>query len=329
MRAMAAVFGVLAGFGCAAEAGPEAPAEVRYEALEPGSEHAIVLAADWSVTVRGELREGARVRIEYDPERLTGCRGTYYGREAWAIHVAYRIDGGEVRRQHLAPDAPGMTDPYVVLDARGELEMWFENTSRWGCIAYDSDYGRNYRFEVLAPAGEPDWVGEGASVISRATCGGGPCPETRRPLEDGFVFDTAARQRALIAKLYFQVWEPGVTDFDNPDLWRELDVRMRYRYRHDGPWQERYVNFDARVGNDARYAVDLRRELDPLTGRTRTAPEDCPDAELSLTPDGLYVETEAEYYFTVDATELRPAAGAAFRGQFRDYVGLYAPCAID
>jgi hypothetical protein len=120
-----------------------------------------------------------------------------------------------------------------------------------------------------------------------------------------------------------------VTDFDNPDLWRELDVRMHYRYRHDGPWQERYVSFDGRVGNDARYAVDLRRELDPLAGRTRTAPEDCPDADLSLTRDGFYVEAEAEYYFTVEATELRRADGAAFSGIFRDYVGLYAPCRID
>ena len=28
------------------------------------------------------------------------------------------------------------------------LELWFENNSRWGCQAWDSAYGENYRFSI-------------------------------------------------------------------------------------------------------------------------------------------------------------------------------------
>lgn len=332
MRGVAAFLWVVLAVGCAAEPGVfEAPAAVRHVELSEGALPTIRFGADWSVEVQGELRRGSQVRVEYDPARLDDCRGTFYGREAWSILGYWRVDGGPVQHFLVGPAdfAHMYSEPVLTLDATGELEMWFHNTSRWGCSAYDSNFGHNFRFEVAPPEDAPDWMGEEASAISRWTCDGGPCAGSVRPLEDGFLFDTAARQRATIAALYFQVWEPGVTDYDNPDLWRQLDVRMHYRFRTDGSWAWRWVGLDRRIGNDARYAVDLRRELDPLAGRTRTTAAECPDATLWLTPDGHYVETEAEYYFSVNGSELRAPSGQPFTGRFQDYVGLYGPCAIE
>jgi len=116
-----------------------------------------------------------------------------------------------------------------------------------------------------------------------------------------------------------------VTDRDDPELWRKLDLRVHYRFRRGGPASWRWVSFDRRVGNDARYAVDLRREIDPLGGRPRTSAADCPDVPLRVTADGSYVETEIEYFFSVNGAELRPAGGW-FEGRFQDYLGLYDPC---
>lgn len=105
---------------------------------------------DFSESVSGELTRGATVEIAYDADRLTQCRGTQNGYPQWAITGYYRIDGGEVKSfaaaGNMAPTPPAL--PSITLDHRGELEMWFQNTNRWGCNAYDSNFGDNYRFEV-------------------------------------------------------------------------------------------------------------------------------------------------------------------------------------
>src|SRR5689334_22526743 len=98
-------------------------------------------------------------------------------------------------------------------------------------------------------------MGLASVAVTRATCAGGVCDADLRPLEDGFVFDTWARQRATIAAAYFRVWEPGLTDTDSPDLWKELDVRAYWRFSEEEEFQWDWVDFDQRVGNDARYAL--------------------------------------------------------------------------
>src|SRR5690606_24891531 len=120
------------------------------------------------------------------------------------------------------------------------------------------------------------WIGEAKYAISRATCAGGACAEDLRPLEGGFFFDSWAKQRAAITAGYFEVWQPGVTDFDNPDLWRELDVRIYYRFDPSGPFSWRWVDFQERAGNNARYSFSLR-ELDPFVD-----PNACPSVPFRL-----------------------------------------------
>lgn len=329
---------VLALASCAAEAEPTPPigatplGESRAELGPP--EATIVFRADWTIEVRGRLVEGGRVHLDYDPARLTTCRGTRYGREAWSIGAHWRIrSGGEGEAGgagtwvHVAPrrDHDVEALPTFELPRAGELEIWFENNSAFGCQGWDSAYGANYRFRVEAAADGPAWMGRTAFVTSRATCDGSACEGDRRALEDGFSYETWARQRAAIAAIYFEVWEPGLTDRDDPDLWQKLDVQMHLRWIPGGPVESRYVDFDRRVGNNARYAVPLR-SLDPLGGFTRTDRAQCPTAPLTTLADGQYVETSVEYWFTVNGARLAPAGGGGWRGRFVDYAGLYAPC---
>lgn len=300
----------------------DAPSD-RPGAAREGAQVTLSFGADWSEAASGPLVAGDRVWVDYDPARLPRCRGVKYGRPAWGLTGFWRVNGGEVGSfpvvMHSAPPEPVFEVPEA-----GELELWFSNTDVYGCVDWDSDWGANYRFPVASGGVAPGWLGAADVVLSRATCDGGPCDADRRPLEQGFVFDTWARQRAAVAETSFRVWAPGVTDFDNPDLWRQLDARVHWRAGSDAAWSWDWVAFDGRVGNDARYAVPLR-SIDPLPGATIVDPADCP-AGLSVTPDGQYVELAVELFFSVNGQELRAPDGAPFVGTFQDYRGLYEPC---
>jgi hypothetical protein len=184
--------------------------------------------------------------------------------------------------------------------------IWFESTSASGCHEWDSNFGNNYVFDAATP---PQWVGNASSLFTRDTsgdsCGGAPA-------QHGFSFDTWTRQRAAITNLCFEVYQPGMTDRDDPDLWQKLDVSLRWRGEGQTAWQTRPINFDRRVGNNARYAMSWR-DLDLFRAYH------CPEATTSPTPDGMYVQGRLEYIVVVNGYELRPAPGAAYAGTFIDY----------
>jgi len=318
----AAMLTTLAAMGCA-------PVEMEGQgsAAERIESATITFGADWSQRVAGSLVAGRQVRVVFDAARLPQCRGETNGQQAWAIGGFFRVNGGAA--QSFSPTLIGGASPYAsaitLPSASGRLEMWFQVTSRWGCNAWDSNYGNNYRFTVQADPNAPGWVGDGAVVISRATCGNGlACDADRRAITSQWTYETWARQRAAIRVVTFDVWKQGVTDRDNPDLWRQLDVQLRYRFGRTGAFAMRHVNFERRVGNNARYAVDLRG-VDPLPDFPALTA--CPAAPLTASPDGALVSTTFEYYFTVNGTEYRPSATGVFQGVFTNYkTPLLATC---
>lgn len=108
---------------------------------------------DWTNPVAGTLASGASIAIDYDVRRLSTCRSTYNGYQAWDVSVAYRFDGGAVSYASLT-QVVGMYGrgqaPAVISAPAGahQIEMWFENTDVDGCNAYDSHYGQNYVFTL-------------------------------------------------------------------------------------------------------------------------------------------------------------------------------------
>jgi hypothetical protein len=120
----------------------------------------------WQRTQDAPIRAGGWVRVLYALDRLPQCRGTHNGFPAWDIQATLRfspggqIVSGTVRTfaategvpTNVAETAP--LDVAVPLDARA-VEIWFHNFSGAGngCEAWDSDFGQNYRFPVLPPAG--------------------------------------------------------------------------------------------------------------------------------------------------------------------------------
>lgn len=165
---------------------------------------------------------------------------------------------------------------------------------------------------VCAAPSPPDWMGNVVARISRDSshaCNGGVS------MGDPLRYDPWARERAAVRNLCFEVWEPGVTDWDNPDQWRLLDVQVHFRFGADAPWQSAWVNALDHVGNNARYAMDLS-SLDPFR------PHQClPSLPLELVeqPGGNLARATAQLFFTVNGAPLRPAATEAWHVAFEQY----------
>lgn len=324
-RSLLAVLGASFLFACGGA--PDA-GETGESSQAATSEATVVFHANYTTEVRGSLERGKRLKVLYAVDRAT-CRATQGGQPQFSVTAFYRWDGGEIRSVQVAglrsdPSAP---EPGIDLDRTGDLEMWFENVDRYGCHSYDSDFGKNYHFRVLPSANEPGWVGNASYVIERQTCNAGACPGSWRPLENGFLYETYARQRAAIRQVGFEVWKQGVTDFDNADLWKQLDVQVHRRFVGETAFAHEYVSFDARWGNNAHYALDLRG-VDPFGAyRVYTKREDCPKFKLTVDASGQYVEAEVEMYFTVNGKELRPSGPAStYHGKFQTYRNELAVC---
>jgi hypothetical protein len=110
----------------------------------------IAFGGDWSIEQTGRLVEGGAVRVKYDSSRLPTCRGNQNGGPAWTITGYYSIGGSEAQTFYVAGFSPTstVTTPLISLDRSGELEIWFQNTSRWGCSGFDSNDGANYTYTV-------------------------------------------------------------------------------------------------------------------------------------------------------------------------------------
>lgn len=319
--------GLIASGGCAPLV--ETEDEVGSTEAALGESATITFDGAWNEHVSGPLQKGKTVRVVYDAGRLTTCRGEVNGGPAWAITGFWRVGDGPVRTFEAGGlSASNSGDPSFVLDASGDLQLWFQNTSRWGCSAYDSNFGHNYRFGVAPAAHEPGWIGNVRYAIDRMTCGG-ICESSLREIDGDIRYETYARQRAAIRALTFEIWKDGVTSWDNPDRWKQLDVQVHSRVGSTGPFTTRYVDFERRLGNNARYAVDLRA-LDPIPGTfTIQHPHDCPAFDLTIQAgsNDAYVEAVVELYVTVNGVELRPSgAGSVFRVRYANYKDLYAPC---
>ena len=267
-----------------------------------GPTHAnLVFDADFTQHRDGILAPGGTVTISYAGSRLGQCKATQGGLPQYDIGAWVKfLPGNQLTTVSVRDGAPTIAVPS---DAR-QAVVWFETTSVYGCHAYDSNFGNNYVFDAAVP---PQWIGNGTTLFSRDTsakCGGAS-------VMSGFSYDTWVRQRAAITNTCVEVYQPGMTDHDDPDLWQKLDVEMHV-YVAPQTWQTFPINFESRVGNNARFAFDWRN-VDPFRMYN------CPQTDVTPTADGQYVQTMLSYYITVNGGEYRPEPGQAFGGTFIDY----------
>jgi hypothetical protein len=117
----------------------------------PAGQTLISFGADGAVQVSGPVVAGATVLVRYEPSRVEECRGTTYGNPAWNVIGYAAADGGEaetfeVTRVEGYDRVP--VDAEVLVPHGDTLELWFQFSNRWGCVAYDSNDGQNYEFAI-------------------------------------------------------------------------------------------------------------------------------------------------------------------------------------
>lgn len=169
--------------------------------------------------------------------------------------------------------------------------------------------------EVFAP---DLWAGLASYTIERYAAD--PCNNGQSRLDDQPIgYDSWARQRAAIRRVCFEVWKPGVTDTENPDYWRLLDVQVHYRYAGTSDWKMAYVPAIDRRGNNRRYAWDLSWDLDPLGGYN-VADAKAPFEILREDERSAQVRSELEFYFTVNGHKLSTSTNHDFRVAYTSIV---------
>lgn len=110
---------------------------------------------DWNVAADGAIVAGTRVRVAYDAQRLPSPRPAIDHRPAWTITCCYRFDEGtDVHCAAMFGVGSNSRDGVLEIDvppAAREIELWFYLSDRWGHRSWDSRYGENFRFPILAP----------------------------------------------------------------------------------------------------------------------------------------------------------------------------------
>jgi hypothetical protein len=144
----------------AAAAGCAAPSSSIDEAATPGDEQDVTSAAtikltsDFKTLVTGEATSGKAVRVEYALERLPQCRGNVGGGgPGWSVTGYYSENGSAAKSFEVSTLTPDGKDrvakaAQIVPAQGGDLAIWFQVSSRFGCSEFDSQFGQNYHLPV-------------------------------------------------------------------------------------------------------------------------------------------------------------------------------------
>ncbi|MBU1221455.1 hypothetical protein KKF34_12175 [Myxococcota bacterium] len=270
-----------------------------FEIIPP--EFTVDFTADGNVNASGVLIGNGILNINYDINRLPNCRGTHNGYPAWDL-IAYAkflpsntiaetsVRVFETNYGYPTNVAHAIPAEFAVPEGTTSVEIWFANSTLGGssCIEWDSNNGNNYKFNVSST---PGWTGNNIVKISRgdsSACNNGT------PWSGSTIyFGSWERTRAVVGNFCLEVWQEGVTDFNNPQLWQQIDARVYYRFEGED-FRSKYIDFVDYTGNNARYAFNLA-SIDPL-GIYR-----CPDFEtrVETLPSGEQQEQAMmEFFFS-------------------------------
>ncbi len=210
----------------------------------------------------GPIVQGGRVRVEYALSRLAECSDFHDDAPGWDVEIHARfLPGGELYSESIVhfshvddnADLLASSKPVEIDVPAGaeRVEFWFRNFSESGCESWDSDYGKNYGFDVLrvAPA-QPVWAGDWGNGFNRE------CVH-RNGLDEPIIMDSYLMERACLF-VDADVYVPGLTDVDplNPGfIAAQVEISL-----DDGPWETRWLEFQGRVGNNYRYRWNISRE---------------------------------------------------------------------
>jgi hypothetical protein len=222
---------------CSSPTAPVADTTAAASAATPLQSH-LVFQVGWINLQRGALAPHAHVDVTYDRARMSTCSN------ATIFSFARFSPGGEQfsSEESLAFDVPA--------DATS-VDLWFHAVSP-DCDQWDSDYGRNWRFPVVATAPAPvGWAGDWGSSTNRACAhtAGVPQPIT---------IDEYMRERSCIF-IDADVWVPGTTDVSTPHPeW--IQAQVEWAKDSQAP-TDSWLDYQGIVGHNARFRWSVPYEV--------------------------------------------------------------------
>jgi hypothetical protein len=133
--------------------------------------------SNWNIEQRGLLHPGQSLFVEYDLTRLPQCQASSYnGLPSWQTEAMIRFyPSGEEISATLNSLQNGKMMPtparFEIPNTATHAHLWFKTRGRNCEQSWDSNYGRNYEFN-LEPnvASSPSWAGEWKAVSSNSSC---------------------------------------------------------------------------------------------------------------------------------------------------------------
>jgi len=150
------LFAALATFAvaCSTQTGDDATTG---DEAEVNSAASYTLSKDFKESLNGTAKSGSAIEINYALDRLPQCRGNQGGRPGWNIAGFYSLNGAAAKSFEVTKlsadgsDRESATARITPLEG-GDLAIWFQVTSVFGCSEYDSDLGANYHVKIDGPA---------------------------------------------------------------------------------------------------------------------------------------------------------------------------------
>jgi hypothetical protein len=152
MKRLSSFVCLLVAAGCG---GQLAPSNAETVAADTAAPPTLSFAADWSVAQSAPVVAGGKATIHYDVARLPHCRAVYHGFPAWAILAWYAVDGGQAFSAPVTTFANGTVNPVdatIDVPPGRDLAVWFSASDEYGCHEWDSNYGQNFHFALVADA---------------------------------------------------------------------------------------------------------------------------------------------------------------------------------
>lgn len=151
--------------GCSAETSDDAatPAQAQDVTSDAAT---LKLTANFETIVTGAAAAGKGIRVEYALERLPQCRGNVGGgAPGWNVTGYYSENGGVAKTFEVSKLTPDGKDRVanaarIVPAQGGDVAIWFQVSSRFGCSEFDSQFGQNFHLPVKGPA-----PAAGASIV--------------------------------------------------------------------------------------------------------------------------------------------------------------------
>lgn len=243
-------------------------ANYRFEVSQPAAVATATFGADWNESVDTPIVQGGLLGLDYAPSRLRTCRATYNGGRTWNIFATWRfLPGGQTdsaalfEGDYFAGEDAVLQPQIPVPDDATSVQLWFSNSDRAGCAAWDSDFGSNYRFDVVPPDGAAaprvGWAGDFDFVVFHRD------PATRYGDRDPAWYWDRWSGSETASWVEVQVWVPGVTDreYESEGALRTAAEGVRAEavtdaFGGDGPgaWGTVPLEFVRKQGNNFLYS---------------------------------------------------------------------------